>query len=71
MSGVVTVMCTCFAKTRAYTFSFERQLALGVEERYPPPTVFCVWVEAVLAARRSARQVISLRRALLVARVSN
>jgi len=40
-----------------------------VEERSPPPTVFRVWVAAVSAARRSARRV-SLRRALLAARVS-
>jgi len=37
-----------------------------VEERSPPPTVSRVWVAAVSAARR-----VSLRRALLVARVSN
>ena len=41
----------------------------AVEERSPPPMVFRVWVAAVSAARRSARRV-SLRRALLVARVS-
>jgi len=29
-AGVVTVMCTCFAKTRAESFSFERLLALGL-----------------------------------------
>jgi len=37
-----------------------------VEERSPPLTVLRVWVAAVSAARR-----VSLRRALLVARVSN
>ena len=38
----------------------------GGEERSPPTTVSRVWVAAVLAARQ-----VSLRRALLVARVSN
>ena len=37
-----------------------------IEKRSPPPTVSRVWVAAVSAARR-----VSLRRALLVARVSN
>jgi len=37
-----------------------------VEERSPPTTVSRVWVAAVSAARR-----VSLRRALLEARVSN
>jgi len=37
-----------------------------VEDRSPPPTVSRVWVAAVSAARR-----VWLRRALLVARVSN
>ena len=44
-------------------------LVESVEGQSPSPTVFRVWVAAVLAARRSARRV-SLRRVLLAARVS-